>query len=218
MPETADFVELSSNYLHAQLASDRREAIRLLIDDGFNRGASVPSLLLDVIQPAQREIGRLWQENRISIADEHLATAISQVAMAHLYQLAPRGTALNRRILVACVEGERHDMGARVLSDLLDFEGFDVFFLGADVPVSSLVDKVHAARPDLVVLSMTMTFHQEALRRSVVAIREALPAVPIAGGGHAFGWCPELAGELSLAVSGTDARTLVNDVRDYLGC
>jgi methanogenic corrinoid protein MtbC1 len=218
MPATANYAELSSNYLHAQLSSNRREAIRLLIDDGFNRGASVPSLLLDVIQPAQREIGRLWQENRISIADEHLATAISQVALAHLYQLAPRGAALNRRILVACVEGERHDMGARVLSDLLDFEGFDVFFLGADVPVSSLVDKALAARPDLVVLSMTMTFHQQALRRSVAAIRRELPSLPIAGGGHAFGWCPELARELSLTLSGTDARELVSDVRDYLDC
>ena len=217
MRGTAQLAELSQHYLEAQLASDRREAVRLLVD-GFNRGASVSSLLLDVIQPAQRAIGRLWQDNRITIADEHLATAISQVALAHLYQLAPRGQLLNRRILVACVEGERHDMGARVVADLLDFEGFDVFFLGADVPVASLADKVRAARPDLVVLSITMSFHQDALRRSVLAIREASPSLPIAGGGHAFEWCPELAGELHLAASGSDARTLVTDVRRFLGC
>jgi hypothetical protein len=142
MSMSANFDELSTNYLRAQLASDRREAIRLLVEEGFQR----------------------------------------------------------------------------VLSDLLDFEGFDVFFLGEDVPVTSLVDKIDAAQPDLVVLSMTMTFHQDALRRSAAAIRRAHPSLPIAGGGHAFGWCPELAGELSLAMAGTDARELVQDVRRCLAC
>lgn len=209
--------ELSTRYLQAQMASDRREAVRLLVEDGFNRGATVADLLLDVVQPAQRQIGRLWQDNVISIADEHQATAISQVVLAHLYQLAPRKPSLGRRILVACVEGERHDMGARVVSDLLDFEGYDVFFLGADVPIDSLTDKVSAARPHLVVLSMTMTFHQEALRRSVAAIRKNTPDIPIAGGGHAFGWCPGLAAELELAAAGTDAKHLIDEVRDTLG-
>jgi len=215
---SANFDELTASYLHAQLESDRREAVRLLVEDGFNRGASVVSLMLDVIQPAQREIGRLWQSNRLTIADEHQATAISQVALAHLYQLASRGQPRGKRILVACVEGERHDMGARVVADLLDFEGFDVFFLGADVPVASLADKVRAARPDLVVLSVTMTFHQDALRRSVAAIRDFAPGLPIAGGGHAFAWCPELASELDLSASGSDAKELVADVRRILDC
>ena len=217
MPAAADLAELSQQYLDAQLASDRRGAVRLLVD-GFNRGASVSALLLDVIQPAQRQIGRLGQENRITIADEHLATAISQVALAHLYQLAPRNQPLDRRVLVACVEGERHDMGARVVADLLDFAGFDVFFLGADVPVASLADKVLAARPHMVILSMTMSFHQDALRRSIAAIRESNPSLPIAGGGHAFEWSPELAAELELAASGSDAKELVADVRRFLGC
>jgi methanogenic corrinoid protein MtbC1 len=108
-------------------------------------------------------------------------------------------------------------MGARVLSDLLDFDGFDVFFLGADVPVQSLADKVMAARPHMVILSMTMTFHQDALRRSIAAIRALDPALPIAGGGHAFEWCPELASELDLAATGSDAKELVADVRRVLG-
>ena len=209
--------ELCAQYLQAQLAFDRREAVRLLVEDGFNRGATVTDLLLDVVQPAQREIGRLWQQNVVSIADEHQATAISQAALAHLYQLAPRKPSVNRRVLVACVEGERHDMGARVVSDLLDFDGFDVFFLGADVPVDSLSDKVRAARPQLVILSMTMTFHQEALRRSVDAIRDDDPDLPIAAGGHGFGWCPELAEELDLAATGTEAKSLIEEVRQIVG-
>src|SRR5690348_13273305 len=95
-------------YLEAQLAGQRQQAIRLIVEEGLGRGLTVPQLLIDVIQRSQHEIGRLWQENRISVADEHLATAISQLAMARLYQAAPRAPEVKRTIGLACVEGELH--------------------------------------------------------------------------------------------------------------
>ena len=81
----SDLDTLSARYLDAQLAADRAEAVRVILEDGLAAGASVSDLLIRVILPAQREIGRLWQENRITIADEHVATAISQLVVAQLY-------------------------------------------------------------------------------------------------------------------------------------
>src|SRR5690242_10012120 len=102
----ADLTELSDRYLAAQLVGDRREALRLIIEEGLEQGVSVPRLQIEVIQAAQYEIGRLWQENAISVAQEHLATGISQLALAHLYEHLPRGESIGRRAVVACVEGE----------------------------------------------------------------------------------------------------------------
>src|SRR5690349_3730573 len=82
----AKYPELVKRYVEAQLAGDRDAAIRLLMEEGLEKGVSVAELQLDVIQRAQREIGRLWQENKISVAQEHLATAISQLVLAHLYR------------------------------------------------------------------------------------------------------------------------------------
>ncbi|HLM71738.1 MAG TPA: B12-binding domain-containing protein, partial [Polyangiaceae bacterium] len=79
-----DTAALASRYLAAQLASNNRECIRL-IDEALAQGASVQEIHLKVIQPCQREIGRLWEQGRISVAQEHLATAISQLAIAHMY-------------------------------------------------------------------------------------------------------------------------------------
>ena len=119
MPPVNDTASLSDRFLLAQLAGDRQEAMRLLLDEGLHAGLPVQTLLVDVIQRAQREIGRLWQQNAISVADEHLATAVSQLAMARLFQAAPRSPRLGKVVTLACVEGELHDMGIRVAADIL---------------------------------------------------------------------------------------------------
>lgn len=156
---SCDLATLRARYLAAQLAGDRREALRLLIEEGLKCGASVEDVQLRVIQEAQREIGVLWQENRISIAEEHMATAISSLALAHVFQHASSRPANGRKVVVACVDGELHDFPARLVADALDLEGFDVRFLGASVPVEALLAVLAKEQPDLLALSVTMSFN-----------------------------------------------------------
>ena len=71
-------------YLEALRAGDRRRAFGV-VDGARAAGLDLGAIYMEVFQPALREIGRLWQENAITVADEHLATAITQAAMARLY-------------------------------------------------------------------------------------------------------------------------------------
>jgi methanogenic corrinoid protein MtbC1 len=206
---TDPLVALRDSYLSAQLEGNRREALRLLVDEGILRGIPLPSLHLEVIQKAQWELGRLWQENHISVAQEHLATAISQLALSHLYRHLPRDPPNGRTVMLACVEGELHELGARMASDFLEMAGFDVRFLGANVPTEHLVREVVGTKPDLLALSVTMTYHVPALRKAVVAVREVSPMLPMAVGGLAFTWMPGLEAELGVPFFGKDARELV---------
>jgi len=201
-----DLGELQRRYLSAQLAGRRDEGLRIILDDGLRAGAGVPDLQLGVIQAAQEEIGRLWQENRCSIAQEHVATAISQLALAHLYQHLPRVPATGKHVLLACVEGELHDLGARIASDFLEMAGFQVTFAGANTPVDSLIALARAAKPDLLALSVSLSFHMPALRRTIARARAELGAdLPIAVGGAAIAWDPCAAEELGAAVLGGNA-------------
>lgn len=200
---------LLERYLSAQLKGQRQEALRLLLEEGVQAGLSVPDLHLKIISPAQREIGRLWQENRISVAQEHLATAISQLVMAQLYRHLPRDAPNGKRVTVACVEGELHEVGARIASDFLEMAGFDVEFLGANVPTDSLVKWVQDSQPDLLCLSATMSFHLGALTEAIERVRAVLPHLPIAVGGHAFEWARGLEQRLGVTFYGKDAKALV---------
>ncbi len=209
--------ELEKQYLTAQLRGDRREALRLILDESAKHHLSPQILARDVIRPAQREIGRLWQENQISIAQEHMATAISQVVLAYLYQQAEPAPSNGKKILVACVEGELHDFPARLVADELDLGGYGVRFLGANVPTDSLLKIMGLEKPDLLALSVTMNFNLGSLRNCVARVRESFPNVKIAIGGHAMSWGKSVGAELGADATGVDADSLIDAARSLLG-
>lgn len=207
---------LCSSYLKAQLGGNRREALRLIVEDGLELGLSCQEVHR-VIQRAQEEIGRLWQEDRITIAQEHMATAISQVVLSHVYQYADAPSSNGKKVLVACVEGELHDFPARLVADSLDLAGFELRYLGASVPTDGLLRMIGQEQPALLVLSVTMTFNVPKLRDAVRRVQQQYPGLPIAVGGGACAWNEGLATELSVNISGRDAAELVDNAKRLLG-
>ena len=211
----AETGQLLARYVDALLGGRRGEAIRLVIEEGRAAGLS-SGQLLQLVRDGQHEIGRLWEENRISIADEHLATAIAQLAVSRLFDEAEAAPPLGKRVLVACVDGELHDFPARLAADALELAGFDVLFLGASVPCESLVSMIAARQPDLVALSIAMTFNLPALRQAVAAVRAHAPGLPVIVGGHACAWMARVAAEVGADGSGCSADELVELVRSLL--
>ncbi len=208
---------LASRYLAAQLASDQRECIRL-IDEAIARGTKIQDLHLKVIQPCQREIGRLWEQKQISVAQEHLATAVTQLVIAHMYRHLARGASNGKLVIIACVEGEHHDLGARVASDFLEMAGFDVRYLGASVPTESLLSMINQKRPDLVALSVTLVKLLPAFRDVVGVLHAKYGSVlPVLAGGRAF--AVEALKDLppNVFVGGGDAAELVTIARHLVG-
>jgi methanogenic corrinoid protein MtbC1 len=207
---------LCASYLEAQLGGNRREAVRLIVEDGLQRGLSCLDIH-KVIQQAQSEIGRLWQEDRITIAQEHMATAISQVVLSHVYQYADPPRPNGKKVLVACVEGELHDFPSRLVADALDLAGFEVRYLGASVPHHSLLSTLDTDEPDLLVLSVTMTFNVPALREATRRVRARYPNLLIAVGGGACSWHSGLGAEVGASAEGSDAAELVESAKRLLG-
>lgn len=216
--EAIDFAALTERFLAAQLAGDRREALRVVVEGGVDRGARVIDLQARVIRAAQHEIGRLWQANLVTIAQEHLASGISQLVMARLLELVspvPRNGAV---VAVACVEGELHDLPARLVADYLDHAGFAVRYFGANVPTDDMVKMLSADRPSLLALSTTMSFNVPALRNAVKRVRaEVDGAPPIIVGGHALQWSPGLAAALGVETAPASPDDLIGAARRLTG-
>lgn len=203
------------HYLQAQVTGDRRAALQV-VRDALAMGHSVRAVRQQVVQAAQQEIGRLWQENRLSVAHEHMATAISQMALVHLFEEAPIPRSRGRKIVVACVEGELHDLPARLVADYLESEGYGVRFLSADVPTESLCSALAQERPDLLALSVTMSLNVTGLRAAVAAVRERFPTLKILAGGQALAWAPELAGQLGIVTDGDTPEEIVARIEQML--
>src|SRR5687767_9432891 len=89
------------NYINAIRVGDRRDAISA-VQQAQEAGHDFRTLYLKVFQPALEEVGRLWEINAMSVAEEHLATAITQFAMLSLYQNVSRARERKRSLIAAC--------------------------------------------------------------------------------------------------------------------
>jgi len=199
-------------FLTAILAGDRELALEEATLHFEREG--VASLYERLVRPALVQVGARWALNQISVADEHLATATAQSAVAALY---PRFLWPERgqRVLIACVEGERHDFGARMVADLLGLDGWKDLFLGADVPSGALVEQAAQLSPTFIALSVTLPQHLPSLERLIRQLREAVPRAKLLIGGSALAHHPDAAKQLGGDAGGQSAAQAVELARPW---
>lgn len=177
---------LRDRFLAAQLAADRRAALHVVLGECLAAGLTIPEIHVGVIQEAQYELGRRWLAAGISVAEEHVATAIAQLAIALLDEQLPRARRRGTSVVLACPEGERHELGGRILTDLLEVAGYDVCLAGADVPTESLIHLVTLRRPRVVALSVSVPIYLPAAYETATRLRADFgPALVIVVGGQA---------------------------------
>jgi len=184
---------LAHQYLEALRRGQRQLASKLVLD-AVAADVPVKEIYLHVFQPAQYEIGRLWQTNRISVAQEHYCTAATQLIMSQLY---PHifATAKNGRTLVAtCVAGDLHEIGVRMVADFFEMEGWNTFYLGANTPHASVIAMIVEKQADVLAVSATISFHVDAVRDLIRAVRAdpSCGQVKILAGGYPFNREPTL--------------------------
>jgi len=201
---------LARQYLDALLRGERRVASRLILN-AVTTGVSIKDIYLYIFQPSQYEIGRLWQMNRISVAQEHYCTAATQLVMSQLYPYIS-ATERNGHVFVAsCVNSELHELGIRIVSDFFEMEGWSTFYLGANTPTESLIQTLAERKAEILGISATMTFHVQAVAELIRATRatEIGKRVKILVGGYPFNVAPTLWQEVGADVYARDAREAV---------
>lgn len=132
---------------------------------------------------ATSRLSRAYQD-ALTVADEHLATALTHQAMAGIYGPSLGHKARPGRILMAAVEGEQHALGLRMATDVIELAGYETIYLGADVPTVDLLQAVAARSPNLVGLSATMPGSTTALERATAEIRRLNPNLIVLFGGQ----------------------------------
>ena len=184
---------VASAYLAAVLDCDRQRAQQLVLD-ALDAGASVRDIYRHVFEATQYEIGRLWQLNRISVAQEHFCTAATQHIMTQLYARIFSSERKGRRAVAMCVGGELHEIGLRIVTDLLELEGWQTWYLGASVPPAAAVLLCVERKADALLVSATLPPHipqvEEVIR--LFRAREELRDAKVYVGGRAFRTAPQL--------------------------
>jgi len=165
---------------------DPKDAAQL-IDELLAGQRSLREIYLEIIAPALVSIGDSWCSGEIGVGVEHLATQIVMQQMDRLRSLFSAEDGQSPyRVLVACVEGEEHFVGARMLADLCLLKGWAVDFLGANTPGSAIVDMAKNRHSQLVALSLTMDAGMDRLPGLLDDLAKLSPAPHMVLGGQLF--------------------------------
>lgn len=163
--------ENASKYLEHLINGNRKDALELVMST-FNSGVSIKELYLNLFQPVQREVGRLWQLSKLTVVQEHFITAATQLIMSQLYTYLFTSEPKDKKIIVACAQGELHELGARMVADLFELEGWDSYYYGANTPIRSIVQAINTQKPDVLAISVTMTYNIENVKKLIELVRE----------------------------------------------
>ncbi|MER6693855.1 cobalamin B12-binding domain-containing protein [Streptomyces minutiscleroticus] len=158
-----------------------------LAEEILDSGVDAESFLLDFVGAVQRRVGEEWAADRISVAQEHAATAVNERVVAALarHPAARPRTPGRGRIAVACVDGEWHALPARLVAEVLRLRGWQVDYLGAQVPTPHLIRHLHRTGPDVVALSGSLPTRLPTAHATITACQAA--SIPVIVGGAAFG-------------------------------
>lgn len=154
----------------------------------------IVNFYIGTIQPCMYDVGRLWHENKISVAHEHLASSIISRVMAYIYTEYYQFEMTRGSGMISAVCNEYHEMGARMTADILDINGWNTKFLGSDTPVPELLKLLKEDKPDFLGLSVTMTFNLRHLSELLSRIKSdpGLGSIKIILGGLVFNQNPGL--------------------------
>ncbi|MGM0367770.1 MAG: diguanylate cyclase [Actinomycetota bacterium] len=179
------YYNLAKNYLNAILEGEKEKA-SYFVSEALKEEARLEDIYLYVFQPSQYELGRLWQLGKIDVATEHYGTAITHSIMAQLYPRILSSEKMGLKFLGACINGEQHEIGIRMLADLLELKGWDTYYLGSNTPPGSMVKKIKEREIDLVGISATMTYNLGNVDALIKKIRSEARDVKIMVGGYPF--------------------------------
>lgn len=202
------FGGVALRFLEATLRGDARDAVDMLVGESRN-GITIPDMYERVLMPAEAEIGMMWHRGEIGVAEEHAATETVRTGMSVLWHGGKRAEPNGDAVVVGAVADDRHDVGVRAASHLLELAGYRAACLGADVPAEEFTQAARDYEASAVVVSAMMGVHLPGAAETVRAIRAGAGEVRVIVGGPAFGLAEGLASRV-----GADghARTLAETV------
>lgn len=192
-PLDSQWLEQKNAFLNALLAGDHRGCIRFA-EAFVRKSADLEDFYLNIVQPCMYEIGILWERSSISVAQEHLASSIVVRVLAGVSMMDINTEPLKTRALISAAPDELHEIGAWMVSDILEHDGWQVRYLGANTPTEDLITMLKSFQPHILALSVTMPFNLHKVQQMIRSIKAEpeLGDIYIIVGGNAFSQSKDL--------------------------
>ncbi|MFW6286362.1 MAG: cobalamin B12-binding domain-containing protein [Candidatus Sumerlaeota bacterium] len=172
-------------YLEALLNGDRRHCASI-VDELIAARVDIRGVYTRLFKGTLYEVGSMWEHNQISVAVEHVATGITESLMVKFYPQIFQAEQQYGKAVIACVASEYHQLGAKMVADIMELRGWQTLFLGANTPADDLLQLVNKEGPQIIGLSLSIYFNLPQLEQLLTELSESAPHSHILVGGQAF--------------------------------
>jgi methanogenic corrinoid protein MtbC1 len=172
------------DYFNGLLEGDKNRC-RTVVDRLLEEKTDIIEIYTDLFQKSLYQVGKMWDQSKLSIGDEHLGTEITEELLYYCSsKIVPRNQ-IKKKALVTCVNKEFHKIGARMAADVFVLNGWETYFLGASTPTKEILKYVEAKKPDIVGLSFSFYINLMKVIDVVREIKHNIPDQKIMLGGRA---------------------------------
>ena len=178
-----DFKAIQKQFLDGLLVGNRLVCSEI-INNLVSEKIGINDIYESVIRAALYDVGELWERGEISVASEHMASAIVESILNELYSKIISKSRMNNTVVASSVEREAHQIRIKMVADIFEIHGWNVHFLGANTPLNDLIKFIEIVNPKIVALSMSIFFHINLLEEVIERIRALFPETLIIVGGQ----------------------------------
>lgn len=179
--------ETFEKYFNYLIIGAKNECIAIF-NEVLRKNVPVEEIYTQLFQRSLYQVGEYWEMNKISVATEHMATAITESLMIRLQPQLFITERTGKKAVIACVANEYHQVGAKMVADIFEMYGWDGYFIGANTPFAELIRFLESKNPDVVGLSLSIYYNLPVLKKTIANIRQHFSELPIIVGGQGFRW------------------------------
>ncbi|SES82923.1 Methanogenic corrinoid protein MtbC1 [Natronincola peptidivorans] len=178
---------ISEAYQNALLDKEKPLAVKIILD-AFQQGIAISDIYTKIFEPSLKRVGHRWECNQIHVSQEHFFSEMTQLIMSKLYIDSMPRYSKKHKIAALAANGEYHHIGIRMVTNLLELEGWKAYYLGINIPSDSIIKVIEEDAVDVVAISATMFFNVNSVEDLIRTIRstESCKKVKIMVGGSAF--------------------------------
>ena len=175
--------KLQEKFFRALITGDKKKVSAIF--DQFITTHELGQFYRKIFIPTMTKIGDEWEAKKLSVAAEHIASNVAENLIKNIAEKT-KTDGKKGKVLLTTPYGENHSIGCSVLESFLQNKGFIVFNLAPSTPSQDLVNFMKSAKPNSIVISITLKDNIKAGQRLVSQIRQKSKKIPIYVGGQAF--------------------------------
>jgi methanogenic corrinoid protein MtbC1 len=200
------------HYLNALLDGDKNQCLNI-VKSLIEQNVNIKEIYMELFQRSMYRIGQLWEKERCSIADEHVATRITEGMIEYVAGNFSHSNKNGKLALITCIDKEYHELGARMVAGFLEVSGWKTIFIGANIPQEEIITLIREKHPDLVGISSSFYINIRRLINLLEEIKAEFPSQEIIVGGQSLS---EGRSECLAKYSNVRYVTCLNGLEKYL--